>query len=53
LNAPDLSIFMSSKVSLILKVSSSSRKRMFYVGTNPERKMLIPSRTVKGMVTTP
>ena len=36
-----------------LNVSASSRKRKFSVGTKPARKMLIPSRTEKGIVTTP
>jgi len=44
---------MSSKVSLILKVSSYSLNLMFSVGTNPDKKMLMPSLTVKGIVTTP
>lgn len=44
---------MSSKVSLILKESSSSLNLIFSVGTNPDRKMFIPYLTVKGMVTTP
>lgn len=34
-------------------VRDSSRKRMFSVGRNPSRKMFMPSRTEKGMVTTP
>ena len=38
---------------LILKFNSSSLNRRFSVGTNPPRKMLIPSLTLKGMVTTP
>lgn len=38
---------------LTLKVSASSLKRRFSVGTKPLRKMLMPSRTEKGMVTTP
>ena len=37
----------------ILKLSSSSLKRRFSVGTKPARKMLMPSLTEKGMVTTP
>ena len=36
-----------------LNVSASSRKRKFSVGTNPARKMLMPSRTENGIVTTP
>ena len=36
-----------------LKLSSSSLKRRFSVGTKPARKMLMPSRTENGIVTTP
>mmetsp|Transcript_9373 Transcript_9373/g.28173 ORF Transcript_9373/g.28173 Transcript_9373/m.28173 type:complete len:204 (+) Transcript_9373:2587-3198(+) len=39
--------------SATLKVRDSSRNRRFSVGTKPARKMLMPSRTPKGMVTTP
>lgn len=42
-----------SAVSDTLKVNETSRNRRFSVGTNPSRKILIPSRTLKGMVTTP
>ena len=38
---------------LTLNVKASSLKRRFSVGTNPARKMLIPSLTLKGRVTTP
>ena len=43
----------SSAVSATLNVSASSRKRRFSVGTKPARKMLMPSLTPKGIVTTP
>ena len=43
----------SSGFSEILKDSSISRKRRFSVGMKPARKMLMPSRTENGMVTTP
>ena len=43
----------SSAVSATLNVSASSRKRKFSVGTKPARKMFMPSRTPKGIVTTP
>ena len=36
-----------------LKVRASSRNLRFSVGTKPLRKMLMPSLTLKGMVTTP
>ena len=39
--------------SATLKLSSTCRKRRFSVGTKPARKMLMPSRTLKGAVTTP
>jgi len=32
---------------------TSSRKRKFSVGTKPAKKILIPSRTENGIVTTP
>mmetsp|Transcript_4730 Transcript_4730/g.14616 ORF Transcript_4730/g.14616 Transcript_4730/m.14616 type:complete len:194 (-) Transcript_4730:945-1526(-) len=44
---------LRSSTSATRKVSASSRKRMFSVGMKPARKMLIPSRTEKGIVTTP
>lgn len=40
-------------VEAILKFNSSSLKRKFSVGIKPAKKILIPSRTEKGMVTTP
>ncbi|KWU44390.1 hypothetical protein RHOSPDRAFT_17883 [Rhodotorula sp. JG-1b] len=43
----------SSTASAILNVSDSSRNRRFSVGILPSRKMLIPSRTENGIVTTP
>jgi hypothetical protein len=48
-----LSFFLSRGFSRALNDSDSSRKRRFSVGTKPARKMLMPSRTLKGMVTTP
>lgn len=36
-----------------LKVKDSSRNLRFSVGTNPAKKILIPSLTEKGRVTTP
>mmetsp|Transcript_18683 Transcript_18683/g.59536 ORF Transcript_18683/g.59536 Transcript_18683/m.59536 type:complete len:221 (-) Transcript_18683:954-1616(-) len=46
-------VAFSSAVCASLKLSASSRKRMFSVGTKPARNTLMPSRTEKGMVTTP
>ena len=43
----------SSTVCATLNVSETSRNLRFSVGTNPARKMLIPSRTANGIVTTP
>ena len=49
----DLSRSCSSTVCATLNVSDTSLNRRFSVGTKPARKMLIPSRTAKGIVTTP
>ena len=53
--APARPDWWSSSVadSASLKFSSTSRKRMFSGPMKPARKMLIPSRTPKGIVTTP
>ncbi|EJC97681.1 uncharacterized protein FOMMEDRAFT_137569 [Fomitiporia mediterranea MF3/22] len=48
-----LSRVISSAFSTILKDSCSSRKRRFSVGMKPSKKILIPSRTEYGIVTTP
>jgi hypothetical protein len=48
-----LSLSISSDLSVNLKDRAKSRKRIFSVFMKPERKMLIPSLTEKGMVTTP
>ncbi|ROT36949.1 hypothetical protein SODALDRAFT_280794 [Sodiomyces alkalinus F11] len=53
LKARDLSRAYSSVPSAIRKVNDSSRKRRFSVGMWPSRKMLMPSRTDCGRVTTP
>ena len=43
----------AEQISEVLNVSAKSRKRMFSVGMKPSKKILIPSRTVNGKVTTP
>mmetsp|Transcript_136751 Transcript_136751/g.332426 ORF Transcript_136751/g.332426 Transcript_136751/m.332426 type:complete len:205 (-) Transcript_136751:105-719(-) len=47
------SVASTSCSSATLKVRDTSRNRKFSVGTKPSRKMLMPSRTLKGIVTTP
>ncbi|KAF1364727.1 hypothetical protein EJ07DRAFT_98465 [Lizonia empirigonia] len=47
------SIMNSSPASPMRNCNDSSRKRRFSVGMLPSRKMLIPSRTDAGSVTTP
>lgn len=44
---------MHIRIKFTLKVRESSRNLRFSVGTKPDKKMLIPSLTEKGSVTTP
>ncbi|ORX67325.1 hypothetical protein DL89DRAFT_275743 [Linderina pennispora] len=53
LKLPRRSIISSWACSTRRNDSDSWRKRMFSVGILPSRKMLMPSRTENGMVTTP
>ena len=52
-NQPTLSYFISYITSLILNVNYYYLNLIFSVGTKPAKNILIPSLTVKGIVTTP